>query len=94
MATVLWTILYALGMAAIGARLILFIPLGIFGAIIERTAKTEEGEFLAVSLFVWVGSFAVTLALGIIIGLPWYAALIAGVLVGITSFAKPNPNRV
>lgn len=94
MATVLWTILYALVMAAIGARLILFIPLWIFGAIAERAAKTEEGEFLAVQFFVQVGSFAVTFALGIILGLPWYAALVAGILVGISSFAKPNPVRV
>ncbi len=54
--------------------------------------QDEEAAFNLVSTIAMIVAAAVVFLVGLLaIGLPWYAAAIAGVLVGVTSYARPNP---
>ena len=57
-------------------------------------ARTDEGEYGAMVLVTLVGAFVVVLAFGaVVLGLPWYAAAIAGAIVGVTSYPRRNPEH-
>jgi hypothetical protein len=87
-------IAWTLGLAFVAAltaglwlNLILWIPMLILGRM-----KDQETAFGIVQFTAMVVAALTVFLVGLLaIGLPWYAAAIAGVLVGMTSYARPNP---
>jgi hypothetical protein len=72
--------------AGLWLNLIMWLPMLALGAMHD-----EEAAFVIVSLLSMVVAGAVVFAFGLfVLGLPWYAAAIAGLLVGLTSYARPN----
>jgi hypothetical protein len=68
-------------------NLLMWIPMLVIG----WTIRDEQTAFGVVSLLSMLVAAAAVIVVGLALGLPWYAATIAGVLVGITSYARPNP---
>lgn len=53
--------------------------------------RDEQAAFAIVSLLAVVVAFAAVFVFGLVVlGLPWYAAATAGLLIGLTSYARPN----
>ena len=72
--------------AGLWLNLLMWIPMLVLGRMHD-----EEQAFVWVStLAMLVGALAVFLFGMLVLSLPWYAAAVAGVLVGITSYARPN----
>lgn len=91
--TSLNTFLLCLGMATFGAPLILNLLSPLAGAFVTRTLS--EPAWDGAMLFFAQGTAALaTFLVGLAISLPWYAALIAALLVGITSYAKRAPESL
>lgn len=68
-------------------NLIMWIPMLMLGRI-----RDEELAYTIVSLTTMLVASATVLLVGLLaIDLPWYSAAIAGLLVGLTSYARPNP---
>jgi hypothetical protein len=73
--------------AGLWLNLIMWLPMLALGAM-----RDTEAAFTIVSLLSMVVAAAAVLAFGLLVlALPWYAAAIAGVLIGLTSYARPNP---
>ena len=73
--------------AGLWLNLLMWIPMLIIGGRFD-----EDAGFLIVSLLSMLVAGATVLLFGILVlDLPWYAAAVAGFLVGNTSFARPNP---
>jgi hypothetical protein len=68
-------------------NLIMWIPMLVIGRM-----RDEALAFTLVSLLSMAAAAVTVFLVGVLaVGLPWYAALIAGLLIGITSYARPNP---
>lgn len=68
-------------------NLIMWIPMLLIGLI-----RDEETAFSLVWLVSMLAAGATVFLVGtLVIGLPWYAALVAGVIIGLTSYVRPNP---
>ncbi len=68
-------------------NLVMWIPMLIVGAFMD-----EYSGLPVVTLLSMIVAMAVVFVVGLLaLGLPWYAAGIAGVVVGLTSYARPNP---
>jgi hypothetical protein len=75
--------------AGLWLNLIMWLPMLALGSM-----RDEEAAFAIVSLLSMLVAAGVVLAFGLVVlGLPWYAAAVAGVLIGLTSYARPNPGR-
>ena len=75
--------------AGLWLNLVMWIPMVILGHM-----QDEELAFTIVSLASMVAAAIVVFLVGaLVIGLPWYAAAIAGLLIGLTSYARPNAAR-
>jgi hypothetical protein len=73
--------------AGLWLNLIMWIPMFLLGMM-----RDEETAFVIVStLSMLAAAVTVFLVGALAVGLPWYAAAIAGLFVGITSYARPNP---
>lgn len=84
--------LLVLGMGAFGVRIVLGLLTPLAGAVVMRV-RPERNWDGAMLLFAQLSAAAVTyLVGGPLLGLPWYAALIGAVLVGITSYAVRAPD--
>ena len=93
MGTVATTIALTIG-AALTAGLWLTLVLWIPGNIVSAVARSDEGEYGVMVLLTLAGAFAVVFAFGMfVLGLPWYAAAVAGAIVGVTSYPRPNPEH-
>ena len=89
--TVLNTVLLVIGMGVIGVPLILGLLSPIAGAIVARTVSEPNWD-AAMLFFAQIGGAAATYLIGVLVlGLPWYAALIAALLVGVTSYVRRVP---
>jgi hypothetical protein len=65
----------------------MWIPMLLIGRI-----RDEETAFSLVWLVSMLAAGATVFLVGTLaIGLPWYAALLAGVIIGLTSYVRPNP---
>jgi hypothetical protein len=85
--TVFATTMLTFGMCVIGAPMMLNLLSPLAGAVVVRTLPETawDGAMLAFAqVTAAVGAFAIGM---FVLGLPWYAALIAGFVVGITSYA-------
>jgi hypothetical protein len=85
-----WTIglfLVAATTAGLWLNLLMWIPMLVIG----WTVRDEDVAFGIVSTLSMLMAAAAVILVGLALNLPWYAAAIAGVLVGITSYARPNP---
>ena len=88
------TIGYTIGLVVVAGitaglwlNLIMWIPMLIVGWTIHDDA---EGFFI-VSIFTMLVAALTVFVVGfVVIGVPWYAAGIAGLLIGLTSYARPN----
>jgi hypothetical protein len=68
-------------------NLIMWIPMLVIGRM-----RDEELAFTVVSVLSMAVAAVTVFLVGVLaIGLPWYAGLIAGLLIGMTSYARPNP---
>lgn len=68
-------------------NLVMWIPMLVIGAFVD--AYSGLGIVMFMSMLV---AGAVVFAFGLaVLGLPWYAAGIAGLVIGMTSYARPNP---
>lgn len=86
--TVFTTVLLVMGMGAIGAPLLLSLVAPLFGAVIGRTLPEHSWD-LAMNAFCQAFAALTTYLIGVLVlGLPWYAALPAGLAVGVTSYAR------
>jgi hypothetical protein len=73
--------------AGLWLNLVMWIPMLLLGLMSD-----EESAFAIVSTLSMLVAAAVVLLFGLlVIGLPWYAAAVAGLVVGMTSYARPNP---
>ena len=89
--TALYAVLVALGMALVGARVVLALLIFVAGAIFVRTLPEEnwDGSML---LFTQMTAAIATFLVGyILVELPWYAAVPAALFVGVTTYAKRAP---
>ncbi|MEI7930988.1 MAG: hypothetical protein WCH97_05680 [Actinomycetes bacterium] len=89
MGTIVLTVLLAVGAAFTAGfwlNILLWIPLQLVSQMQDQLLAYRVISLLAMA----VGTVGVTLFGMILLGLPWFAALIAGVFVGITSYAAPN----
>lgn len=68
-------------------NLLMWIPMLIIGGLIDD----ESVAFPIVSFLAMLVAAATVVVVGVSLDLPWYAAAIAGLLVGMTSYARPNP---
>ena len=72
--------------AGLWLNLLLWVPMLALG-----TLRDEGAAFTIVSLLAVVVAFPAVFVFGLaILDLPWYAAAIAGLLIGLTSYARPN----
>lgn len=72
--------------AGLWLNLVMWIPMLIIGAFMDQ----EEGFALVSLLSMLAAAVTVFLVGNVALDLPWYAAVIAGAVVGITSYARPN----
>jgi hypothetical protein len=73
--------------AGLWLNLLMWIPSLLLGMM-----RDEETAYVIVSaLTMLIAAGTVFLVGDLAIGLPWYAAVIAGLVVGMTSYARPNP---
>jgi hypothetical protein len=73
--------------AGLWLNLIIWLPMLALGAM-----RDSEAAFMIVSLLSMVVAAGAVFTFGLfVLDLPWYAAAIAGLLVGLTSYARPNP---
>jgi energy-coupling factor transporter transmembrane protein EcfT len=57
-------------------------------------ARSYATEFLVMQTLAMGLSGGAVFVVGVVLlNLPWYAALIAGVIVGLTSYVRPNPEH-
>lgn len=82
-------VLIAGATASLWLNVLMWIPMLIIG----WTIRDEETAYSVVSLLMMVVAAVAVFFVGLALDLPWYAALIAGILVGITSYARPNPGH-
>jgi hypothetical protein len=68
-------------------NLIMWIPMLVIGAFVDT--YDGLGIVMLTSMLV-AGAVVFTVGLALL-GLPWYAAAIAGLVIGMTSYARPNP---
>jgi hypothetical protein len=89
--TVLKTVLLVVGMGVLGVPLILGLLSPAAGAIVARTVPEPSWD-AAMTFFTQAAAGLCTYLIGAFgLGLPWYAALIAALLVGGTSYARRVP---
>jgi hypothetical protein len=89
--TAVTTVLLILGMGVLGVPVILGLLSPIAGAVVVRTFPEQSWD-TAMALFAQAFAALATYLIGALaLGLPWYAALIAALLVGITSYARRMP---
>ena len=89
--TVLETVLLIVGMAVIGVPVVLGLLTPIVSAIVVR-ALPESAWDGTMLLFTQVAAAAATYLIGtLLLDLPWAAALVAALLVGITSYTRRAP---
>jgi hypothetical protein len=70
-------------------NLVMWIPMLVIGHM-----KDEELAFTIVALASMAAAALTVFLVGVFaIGLPWYAAAIAGLLIGLTSYARPNEHH-
>jgi hypothetical protein len=73
--------------AGLWLNLIMWIPMLVVG----WTIRDEAEAFFIVSIFTMLFAAVAVFCLGVAaVGLPWYAALIGGLVIGLTSYARPN----
>jgi hypothetical protein len=84
-------ILVAAVTAGFWLNLIMWIPMLLIGRFGDDSAG--DATALVFLLMQVVGAAAVFLFGLLVIGLPWYAAAIAGLGVGLTSYARPSPGH-
>ena len=86
--TVVTTVVLIAGMGVIGVPLVLGLLSPLAGAVVMR-ALPEGAWDGAMLLFTQVGAALVTYLIGTLaLGLLWYAALVAALVVGITSYPR------
>ena len=89
--TVLETVFVILGMALLGVPVILGLLSPVAGFVVSRTLPEPSWD-AAMMAFTQLGAAVATYLVGaLLVGLPWYAALIAALLVGITSYSRRAP---
>jgi hypothetical protein len=90
--TVVTTVALIFGMAVLGVPIILGLLTPVVGFVVERALPEPAWDGLML-LWAQAGSALATYLIGALaLGLPWYAALIAAFLVGITSYARRDPS--
>jgi hypothetical protein len=78
--------------AALTASFWLTLVLWIPGNLVSAFVRDPENEFAVMVLMTLVAATGVVFLFGtLVLGLPWYAALVAGALVGATSYPRRNP---
>lgn len=85
--TLIKVVLLAIGMGAVGVPVVLGVFVPVVGAVVTRVLPERAWNGVML-VFTQVFAALVTFAIGTVIGLPWYAALIAALVVGITSYAS------
>jgi hypothetical protein len=86
---------YTIGLVVVGGvtaglwlNLIMWIPMLVVG----WTIPDEAEAFFIVSIFTMLVAALTVFVVGFVaVGLPWYAAGIAGLAIGLTSYARPTP---
>jgi MFS family permease len=91
--TVLSTILLILGMGVVGVRIIFGLLTPLASAVVTRTLPETAWDGAMLLFAQGITALATFLVGTLAIGLPWYAALIAAFIVGITSYAVRAPSE-
>src|SRR3712207_5118670 len=88
------TFFLMLGMGVVGVPLILGLVSPVAGAVVVRVFPQHLWDDVMM-VVAQLGAAAATWVIGsVAVGLPWYACLIAALVVGITSYARRAPDTL